>query len=124
MDKVSFIHLDDEDGLVLSFSFDEETKYGVDGYCIQRNPEFEFCLDEHEKGPTVEWTEDDRKILVRSVTFDRRVITIESDYGTERFDLSRLPDESIDHMTAMFRKMNFDHRFKLNDNREKIDLKL
>jgi hypothetical protein len=45
MDVVEFITIQ-EDGsdLVLSFSFKEDTEFGVDGFIIQRSPQFEFIL--------------------------------------------------------------------------------
>ncbi len=117
MDQVHYLYVDDDVDLVLSFSFDEGTKYGADGYCIQRTPEFESLLDEFEKGPSVDLTDDDRRILLRSATFDREKIVLQTDNGIEEFDLSELSDSDVDVMAEVLMKMNFDSIFELHDER-------
>jgi len=117
MDRANFLTIDFGKDLVLSFSFDEGTKYGVDGFCIQRTPELEFALNEEERGPSIDWTDDDRIILLRSCTFDRNNITLNTDYGVEHFDISRIEDSEFADMIKVLKKMNFDNTFEIIDNR-------
>jgi hypothetical protein len=44
MDTVNFITIETGDDLILSFSFDDGTRFGVDGFIIQRTPKFEMKL--------------------------------------------------------------------------------
>ena len=118
MDCVNFLTIDFGKDLVLSFSFDEGTKYGIDGFCIQRTPELEFPLSEEERGPAIDWTDDDRIILLRSCTFDRNNITLNTDYGVEHFDISRIEDSEFADMIKVLKKMNFDNTFEIIDNRQ------
>ena len=80
MDTVRFVTIDDGDTLVLSFSFDEGAQFGIDGFIIQRTPKLEFALMPHERGPSVDWTEDDEVILVKEVNLSRNVITMKTQY--------------------------------------------
>ena len=63
MDIVQFTTIEENDDLVLSFSFEEGTEFGVEGFCIQRTPKFEFALNPDERGACIDWTEDDEIIL-------------------------------------------------------------
>ena len=60
MDTVNFLTIETGTDLILSFSFDDEdTEYGVDGFMIHRAPKFEGILEPHERGPAVDWTDED-----------------------------------------------------------------
>ena len=118
MDCANFLIIDFGDDLVLSFSFDDGTKYGVDGFCIQRTPKLEFALSEEERGPAIDWTDDDRIILLRSCTFDRNNITLNTDYGIEQFDIVKIADSEFADMVKVLKKMNFDNTFELIHNRQ------
>jgi len=121
MHCANFLIIDFGDDLVLSFSFDDGTKYGVDGFCIQRTPKLEFALSEEERGPAIDWTDDDRIILLRSCTFDRNNITLNTDYGIEQFDIVKIADSEFADMVKVLKKMNFDNAFELIDNRQQQD---
>ncbi len=108
MDRVNFLTLEFGKDLILSFSFDDETKYGVGGYCIQRNPSLERIIDPDERGPAVDWTDDDRIILLRKVVFDRNTISLETDDEVDEFDISRIEDDEYADMQKVLKKMNFD----------------
>ncbi|MFQ5605967.1 MAG: hypothetical protein ACE5HS_22070 [bacterium] len=55
MDKVLFVTIEKGPDMVLSFSFEEDTRFGVDGFIIQRSPKYEFILKPFERGPSVDW---------------------------------------------------------------------
>jgi hypothetical protein len=116
MDCVNFLTIDFGKDLVLSFSFDDGTKYGVEGFCIQRTPKLEFAISKEERGPSIDWTGDDRIILLRSYVFDRNSITLNTDNGIEQFDISKINDSEFTNMVRVLKKMNFDKAFELTDN--------
>lgn len=116
MDRVNFLTIELDEDLILSFSFDDNTTYGVDGYCIHRAPKLEPILAPHERGPTVDWLDDDTIILIRKVEFDRNVVKITSDNGNEIFDISYISDTEFAAMVNVLKKMNFDSAFEIINN--------
>ncbi|HMF34815.1 MAG TPA: hypothetical protein VKK79_25565 [Candidatus Lokiarchaeia archaeon] len=111
MDVVNFLTIEDRDDLVLAFSFDEGTRFGVDGYIIQRTPKYEFILLPGEKGPTVDWTDDDERILLTRVEVTPQHIILETTRDTHMFDISKITADEHAEMLAILEKMNFDHAF-------------
>ena len=116
MDRVNFLTIEFGKDLILSFSFNDDTKYGVDGYCIQRTPSLEYIVDSDERGPAVDWTDDDRVILLRKVVFDRNTISLETDDGVEKFDISEIEDEEYADMLKVLKEMNFDNSITIIEN--------
>ncbi len=113
MDKVNFIMVEEDQDLVLSLSFDEGTEFGVEGFIVQRSPQFEFILAPEERGPSLDWTDEDEIILVREVTLSKGEIKIKTKYREYAFDLSGLSRQDLQEMKAILKKMNFDNSFRL-----------
>ena len=118
MDRVIFLTIEFGTDLILSFSFNEGTKYGIEGYSIHRTPKFEFIFEPEERGPCVDITTNDRRMILRSVSFDRNSITLKADNGNEQFDISRIDDSEFTDMIKVLKKMNFDKAFTVTDKRE------
>jgi hypothetical protein len=114
MDIVRFTTIEDNDDLILSFSFDEGTEFGIDGFIIQRSPKFEFILMPHERGPSIDWTDDDEIITAKEIELSRKVVAIRTQYELYSFDISKISDEEFKEALEMLRKMNFDNAFKLS----------
>ena len=114
MDKVQFTTIEDNDDLILSFSFDEGTEFGVEGFIIQRSPKFEFVLSPHERGPSIDWTEDDVIVTVKEIELSRSMVVIKTQYEEYAFDLSRLSDKEFGAIVKILKKMNFDKVFKFS----------
>ena len=114
MDKVQFTTIEDNDDLILSFSFEEGTEFGMGGFIIQRTPKYEFALSPHERGPSIDWTEDDEIVTVKEVELSRGVVVIKTKYKEYTFDLSRLSDEEFGAIVKVLKKMNFDNIFKFS----------
>lgn len=113
MDRVLFTTIEDNDDLILSFSFDEGTEFGFGGFIIQRTPKYEFVLMPHERGPSIAWTDDDEVITIKEVELSRQVIVIKTRYDSYSFDLSRISEEEFKAVVKMLKKMNFDNIFRL-----------
>ena len=114
MDKVQFTTIEDNDDLILSFSFEEGTEFGMGGFIIQRTPKYEFALSPHERGPSIDWTEDDEIVTVKEVELSRYMVVIKTQYEQYEFDLSRLSDEEFRAIVKILKKMNFDKVFKFS----------
>jgi len=113
MDTVNFITIDSGVDLVLAFSFDEGTLFGVDGFIIQRTPKFEMILRPDERGPSVDWTDKDERILLKRVIVTPGEVFIETTRDNHTFDLSRISGEEYSDMVSVLKKMNFDNIFDL-----------
>jgi len=112
MDIVQFVTIEDDDALVLSFSFNEETRFGIDGFIIQRSPKFEFALRPYERAPAIDWTEDDEVIIIKEIHLSRKKITIKTQYELYSFDLTKVSEEEYHDVIKILKKMNFDNAFK------------
>ena len=115
MDKVQFINIQDDDDLILSFSFEEDTEFGVDGFMLHRCPKYEFALMPHERGPSVTWTDDDEVVTVESFELSRNRVVIKTRYRQYAFDISGLSEQKIKAIRKIVRKMHFDHCFEFID---------
>lgn len=113
IDTVNFILCEDGDDLSVSFSFDEGTEFGIEGFIIHRCVKFEFILNPWERGPSVEWTEDDQIILVKSVKINPQRVEIETTGAKYLFDLSKVSKEEYWETVKVLKKMNFDRCYNL-----------
>ena len=118
MDAVNFITIETGDDLILSFSFDEGTRFGVDGFIVQRTPKFELILKPDERGPSVDWTDDDERILIKKINVTPREVLIETTREKHIFDLSNISGEEYSGMVSVLKKMNFDNVFDLKIKRQ------
>ena len=113
MDKVNFSSVEYGADLILSLSFDEGTEFGVEGFIIQRDMLFEHLLDPGERGPCIDWTDDDIEILVKRVELSKNTIKIDTQESKYEFDISRLSEKDVKDIKAVLKKMNFDDCFEL-----------
>jgi hypothetical protein len=110
MDRVNFITLEQDKDIIISFSFDEGTEFGVAGFTIQRTPELEFFLDKDERGACVEWEDGDVQAILDEVHISREVISMKT-RGKIRhysFDIRNIADDEFSGMVENFRLVNFD----------------
>ena len=114
LDKVNFTTIEDGTDLVLSFSFDEGTEFGIDGFIMERAPKFEYALQPHERGVSIDWTDDDVRILVTKIELSKNTIKIHSQEKNYEFDISRLDEDDMDEIKNILKKMNFDNCFQLD----------
>ena len=113
MDTVNFITIEKGDDLFLSFSFNEGTRFGVEGFIIQRMPKFEFVLSSDERGPSVDWTAEDERILIKKMNVTPREVLIETTRDKYIFDLSKISGAEYSEIVSILKKMNFDNVFDL-----------
>ena len=112
MDKVRFTTIQEDDDLILSFSFDEGTEFGVEGFMVHRCPKYEFALMPYERGPSVTWTDDDEIVTVETFELSRASAIITTRYRQYAFDISGLSEHEVKVIGRVVGKMNFDNNFK------------
>jgi len=115
MDKVRLITIQEDDDLILSFSFDEGTEFGVEGFMLHRCPKYEFALRPYERGPVVTWTDDDEVVTVETFELSRTKVTITTRYRQYSFDISGLSEQEIKAISEVVSKMNFDNNFQFRN---------
>jgi len=117
MDKVNFITLQNDEDIVISFSFDEGTEFGIDGFTIQRNPGLEFFLDKDDRGACIEWLdEDDIRVVLDVVNISREVITMKTKGKVYHysFDIGNISDDEYTDLVEHFRLINFDNSISIS----------
>ena len=116
METVSFIDIeDDPPDLIISFAVWQPELDDIRSIILMRTPEFEFLLDESERGVAVSdeiWTNDEegrlKKIELRDI-----IVKITTNYHQFELDLRKVDKEEVDQAKAILQKMNFDHSFEM-----------
>lgn len=117
MESVRFISCED-DGTdqIVSFAL-ACGEMEVRSLTLLRTPKFEALLDEAERGVSVSLeneTGDDFDMLA-VVRFEADRVTIETRSSNYDLDVSRVDPAEVSEMKALFGRMNFDNRFRIED---------
>jgi hypothetical protein len=116
METVSFIDIeDDPPDLILSFAVWQPELDDIRSIILMRTPEFEFLLDESERGVAVSdeiWTNDEEDRL-NKIELRDDIIKITTNYHQFELDLRKIDKEEVDQAKAILQKMNFDHSFEM-----------
>ena len=118
MESVQFISCED-DGTdqIVSFAMPDDLT-GIKSLILLRTPKFEGLLDDDERGVSVSMGTDvgddilDRNLL-EVVRYDGNHVTVETHKSKYDLDLGRVDPEEIAEMKALFERMNFDSRFRI-----------
>ena len=117
MESVQFISCED-DGTdqIVSFAL----AYGemeIRSLTLLRTPKYEAMLDEAERGVSVslqDKTGDDYDLL-EVVRIEASRVKIKTQSSKYDLDLSRVDPAEVSEMKALFGRMNFDNRFKIEN---------
>jgi hypothetical protein len=116
METVSFIDIeDDPPDLILSFAVWQPELDDIRSIILMRTPEFEFLLDENERGVAVSdeiWTNDEEDRL-NKIELGDNIVKITTNYHQFELDLRKVDKEEVDQAKAILQKMNFDHSFEM-----------
>jgi hypothetical protein len=116
MEHVSFISIEDEPpDLILSFAIWEPDLEGIRSLILMRTPEYEFVLDEAERGVKVsdEALLDDEDDMLENIEFGDYFVRIITNYNRFELDLSKVDKKEIDQAKALLKRMNFDNCFEI-----------
>ena len=116
METVSFIDIeDDPPDLIISFAVWQPELDDIRSIILMRTPEFEFLLDESERGVAVSdeiWTNDEEDRL-NKIELGDNIVKIVTNYHQFELDLRKVDKEEVDQAKAILQKMNFDHSFEM-----------
>ena len=116
METVSFIDIeDDPPDLILSFAVWQPELDDIRSIILMRTPEFEFLLDESERGVAVSdeiWINEEEDRL-NKIELGDNIVKITTNYHQFELDLRKVDKEEVDQAKAILQKMNFDHSFEM-----------
>ncbi len=116
MELVSFISIEDEPpDLILSFAIWQPELDDIRSLILLRTPEYEFILDENERGVKVsdETLLDDEDDMLKEIEFGDDFVRIITDHHQFELDLRKVDKEDIEQAKAFLKRMNFDNRFEI-----------
>ena len=116
MELVSFISIeDDPPDLILSFAIWQPKLEVIRSLILLRSPEYEFILDETERGVKVsdEAMLDDEEDMLKKIEFGDDYVRIITDQHQFELDLRKVDKEDIEQAKIFVKRMNFDNRFEI-----------
>lgn len=117
MELVSFISIEDNPpDLILSFAIWQPELEEIRSLILMRTPEYEFMLDEAERGVNVSdeaWRDDEDDIL-KKIEFDDDFVRIITNHYQFELDLRKVDQEEIEQAKTILQRMNFDNRFEMS----------
>ena len=116
MELVSFISIEDEPpDLILSFAIWQPELEDIRSLILLRTPEYEFILDETERGVKVsdEALMDEGDDMLKEIEFSDDFVRIITDHHQFDLDLRKIDKEDIERAKTFLKKMNFDNRFEI-----------
>ena len=80
-----------------------------------RTPEYEFILDESERGVKVsdEAFSNDEDDILKEIEFGDNLVRIITNHHQLDLDLRKIDKEDIEQAKTFLKKMNFDNRFEI-----------
>ena len=97
MEKVLFMHNEEGDDLIVSFAIECSDPEDVKSLILLRTPEYEFILDEYERGVSVSH-DDEPEVednLLRRIQVAPQMVAIESTHNRYDLDVSRVSQEEL-----------------------------
>jgi len=116
MELVSFISIEDEPpDLILSFAIWQPELEDIRSLILLRTPEYEFILDETERGVKVsdEALMDEEDDMLKEIEFSNDFVTIITEQHQFDLDLRKIDKEDIEQAKTFLKKMNYDNRFEI-----------
>ena len=116
MELVSFISIEDEPpDLILSFAIWQPELEDIRSLILLRTPEYEFILDETERGVKVsdEALMDEEDDMLKEFEFSDDFVRIITDHHQFDLDLRKIDKEDIEQAKTFLKKMNYDNRFEI-----------
>ena len=116
MELVSFISIEDEPpDLILSFAVWQPELDDTRSLILLRTPEYEFILDETERGVKVsdDAFSDDEDDMLKEIEFGDDFVMIITDHHQFELDLRKVDKEDLEQAKIFLKRMNFDNRFEI-----------
>ena len=116
MELVSFISIeDDPPDLILSFAIWQPELEDIRSLVLMRTQEYEFILDETERGVKVsdEALLDEEDDMLKEFEFGDDFVRIITDHHQFDLDTRKVDKEDIEQAKTFLNRMNFDNRFEI-----------
>jgi len=116
MELVSFISIEDEPpDLILSFAIWQPELEDIRSLIFLRTPEYEFILDETERGVKVsdEALKDEEDDMLKEIEFSDDFVRIITDHHQFDLNLRKIDKKDIEQAKTFLKKMNFGNRFEI-----------
>ena len=116
MEIVSFISIeDDPPDLILSFAIWQPELDDIRSLILLRTPEYEFVLDETERGVKVsdEALLADEEDMLKEIEFAVDFVRIITDHNQFESGLRKVDKKDIEKAKIFLERMNFDNRFEI-----------
>jgi hypothetical protein len=115
-ESASFITIEDGDDLIVSFAIiPEDDLFDVKSLTLLCTPKYEFILDDAERGVNVSYDDvpDDEDDRLEEIAVSDDAVKLVTSHRRYVIDVRHVDDEQKRQMKRIFKKMNFDSRFKL-----------
>jgi hypothetical protein len=114
-----FITNEDGTDLIVSFAIPAGESGDVKSLTLLRTPKYEFALDESERGVNISYEDfpDGRNESLKKLVIEGNLVTITTDYGTYTVNIENVDQAEIQESRQILKKMNFDGRFELTENK-------
>jgi hypothetical protein len=116
MTKASFLTLEDNDDLTVSFALPvADDPADVNSLTLLRTPIYEFLLDDDERGVHVfdDDFDDEEDNCLKEIEVGKDVVRMITSYRSYTIDVTDVVDDEKELMKKILTKMNFDRRFIL-----------
>ena len=115
MKNVSFITTEEGDDLIVSFAIQGTDPYDVKSLTLLRTPQYEFILDDAERGVNVSFDDypDDEVDLLEAVEIERHLVRLVTSLRQYTLNVQDVDYEEMKQAKRVLKKMNFDERFGL-----------
>jgi len=117
VEQVMFISVEDTGtDLILSFALGTSSQ-DIRSLILMRTPKYEPLLDEWERGVSVslEGEFEDDLMMLKAFKVQDRSVTIETHQRIYQLNLSKVAFEEMKAMNVFIARMNFDHKFLVED---------
>ena len=117
MQSVQFISCEDNGtDQIVAFSL-ARGEMEIRSLILLRTPKFEAMLDEAERGVSVSLEDGTGKDggVLKAVRLEANRVTIETQNSKYDLDVSHVDPAEVSNMKALFVRMNFDNRFRIED---------
>jgi len=115
MKNVSFITTEEGDDLIVSFAIQGTDPYDVKSLTLLRTPQYEFILDDAERGVNVSFDDypDDEVDLLEAGEIERHLVRLVTSLRQYTLNVQDVDYEEMKQAKRVLKKMNFDERFGL-----------
>jgi len=115
MEKVSIIHTDDDDDLIVSFAIPGQDAANTKNLKLLRRANYEFLLSEEDRGVGVSYDDfpDEEDDKLKEILWKEKEVRILSHHHEYALSVQEVDANEIRDAQRILKKMNFDGRFQM-----------